>query len=504
MLPDAVLSDPGGLALDDLTRTRSWAEFGDRSNRCGRLFRETYGIGPGGHVAMVMGNRVEFVELVMGALLSGVWLTPINWHLTAEEAAYIVADSESQLVIADPEFETVARAAAGELPVLVAGPELDAALQAASNEAFDGEGEAGGARLYTSGTTGRPKGVKRATSSTIASQVRLTRATGPIIGLDGGGPHLVTGPLYHAAPLGYAFIDFQIGAPLVIMPRWDEAQALALIDERRIHNSHLVPTMFVRLLRLPEEDRTHFDGSSLRTVLHGAAPVSVPVKTRMIDWWGPVLVEYWGASEGGVVTIVGSRDWLEHPGTVGRAVPSYEVFTTDPDGERLAVGEVGILWCRNMLTDKIFEYHNAPEKTAGAFLEPGTYTIGDIGRVDEDGWVYLADRVANMIISGGVNIYPAEIEQVLVEHPAVLDAGVFGIPDEEWGESVKAAVELADGYQPSAELEADILTFARRHVAGYKVPRSIDFEEALPRYPTGKLYTRLLRDKYWQDADRSI
>ena len=320
---------------------------------------------------MIMGNRVEFIELVLGALISGVWLTPINWHLTAEEAAYIVRDSESRLVIADPEFEAVARAAAGDLPVLVAGGELDAALAAASDEPFDGEGEAGGAMLYTSGTTGQPKGVKRATSSTVATQVRLTRATGPIIGLDGSGPHLVTGPLYHAAPLGYAFIDLQIGAPLVIMPRWDERQALRLIDERRVHNSHLVPTMFVRLLRLPDEDRAGFDGSSLRTVLHGAAPVSVPVKTRMIEWWGPVLLEYWGASEGGVVTIVGSQDWLAHPGTVGRAVPSYEVFAADPEGNRLPAGEIGTLWCRNTLTDQVFEYHNAPGEDGGRLPRAG-------------------------------------------------------------------------------------------------------------------------------------
>ena len=504
MLPDAVQTDPHGLALDDLTRTRSWAELGDRATRAGRLFQDRYGIGPGGHVAMIVGNRVEFVELILGALLSGVWLTPINWHLTAEEAAYIVRDSESQLVIADPEFEAVARQAAGDLPVLMVGAELDEALAGARADRFDGEGRAGGAMLYTSGTTGQPKGVKRATTSSVNSQVHLSRATGPIIGLDGGGPHLVTGPLYHAAPLGYAFIDLQNGAPLVIMPRWDEHQALELIDERQVHNSHLVPTMFVRLLRLPDEERTGFDGSSLHTVLHGAAPVSVPVKTRMIEWWGPVLLEYWGASEGGVVTIVGSQDWLEHPGTVGRAVPSYEVFAADPEGNRLPAGENGTLWCRNTVTDKVFEYHNAPEKTAGAFLEPGTYTIGDIGRVDAEGWVYLADRAANMIISGGVNIYPAEIEQVLVEHPAVLDAGVFGIPDEEWGESVKGAVELVDGAVPSPELEAEILAFARQHLAGYKVPRSIDFEEALPRYPTGKLYTRVLRDKYWQGTDRSI
>jgi long-chain acyl-CoA synthetase len=504
MLPDAVTTDPHGLALDDLTRTRTWAELGERATRAGRLFRDRYGIGPGGHVAMLMGNRVEFIELMLGALLSGVWLTPINWHLTAEEAAYIVEDSSAQLVIADPEFEAVARAAAGYRPVLVAGDELDRALAAAGVAPFDVDAVAGGSMLYTSGTTGRPKGVKRSTSSSVGAQVLLTRATGPIIGLDGGGPHLVTGPLYHAAPLGYAFIDLQNGATMVIMPRWDELRALALIEDRRIHNSHLVPTMFVRLLRLPEEVRARFDPSSLATVLHGAAPVSVAVKTRMIEWWGPVLLEYWGASEGGVVTTVGSEDWLANPGTVGRAVPSYEVFTTDPDGQRLPVGEVGTLWCRNTVSNSVFEYHNAPEKTAEAFLEPGTYTIGDIGRVDADGWVYLADRAANMIISGGVNIYPAEIEQVLVEHPAVADAGVFGIPDEEWGESVKAAVELIDGEQASSDLEADILSFARRHLSGYKVPRSIDFEVALPRHPTGKLYTRLLRDKYWQGTERSI
>jgi acyl-CoA synthetase (AMP-forming)/AMP-acid ligase II len=504
MLPDAVTTDPGGLALDDLTRTRSWAELGDRAIRAGRMFRDTYGIGPGGHVAMIMGNRVEFIELTLGALISGVWITPINWHLTADEAAYIVADSESVLVIADPTHEAVARLAAGDRPVLIAGPELDAALAAAGHEPFDSHDVAGGSMLYTSGTTGRPKGVKRATQSTIAAQVRLSRATGPIIGLDGGGPHLVTGPLYHAAPLGYAMIDMHNGAPLVIMPGWDEQAALDLIEQRRVRNTHLVPTMFVRLLRLPDERRAAFDASSLATVLHGAAPVSVPVKTRMIDWWGPVLLEYWGASEGGVVTIVGSTDWLAHPGTVGQAVPSYEVFAADPAGTPLDADEVGTLWCRNLLSASIFEYHNAPDKTAAAFLEPGTYTIGDIGRVDADGWVYLADRAANMIISGGVNIYPAEIEQVLIEHPAVADVGVFGIPDDEWGESVKAAVELADGFVASSELESEILAFGRLHLAGFKVPRSIDFEDELPRYPTGKLYTRVLRDRYWKDVERSI
>jgi long-chain acyl-CoA synthetase len=498
------LDDPHGLALDDLTRTRSWAELVDRATRIGHLLRDHHGIAPGGHAAMIVGNRVEFIELSLGAMIAGVWLTPVNWHLTAEEAGYIIDDSESTMVFADPEFEETARAAAGGRPVLVLGDELDAAVAASGTEEFPRDGLAGGSMLYTSGTTGRPKGVKRATQSTIDSQLKLSRLTGPIIGLDGGGPHLVTGPLYHAAPLGFAHIDLLNGAPLVIMPRWDEADALALIESRRIRNSHLVPTMFVRLLRQPDEVRQAFDGSSLAHVLHGAAPVSVAVKQRMIDWWGPVLVEYWGASEGGVVTMVGSEDWLAHPGTVGRAVPSYEVYAADPDGHRLPPDEIGTLWCHNQISTKIFEYHNAPDKTASAFREPGTYTIGDIGRVDADGWVYLADRAANMIISGGVNIYPAEIEQVLIEHPAVADAAVFGIPDEEWGESVKAAVELIAGFEASAELEAEILTFARQHLAGFKVPRSIDFLDELPRHPTGKLYTRLLRDKYWEGTDRSI
>ena len=505
MLFDAVAVDPEAIALDDLTRTRTWAELDDRVARVGRLLREGFGVAEGGHVAMLMGNRVEAVELALGALVAGVWITPVNWHLTAEEVAYVLADSGSELLVVDPDFEDVGRRAAGDVPVLVAGAELDDALAASRAEPFaPDDGPPGGSMIYTSGTTGRPKGVKRASRGTIGRQLELSRATGPFIGLDGRGPHLVTGPLYHAAPLGYALIDLLNGAPLVLMARWDERRALELIEQHRVTTTHMVPTMFVRLLRLSDQERAAADTSSLATVLHGAAPISIAVKRRMIDWWGPVLLEYWGASEGGVVTIVDSASWLEHPGTVGRPMPSYEVFAGDEQGRRLPPGEDGTLWCRNVAGRSVFEYHNAPEKTAAAHLEPGTYTIGDLGHVDEDGWVYLADRAANTIISGGVNIYPSEIEQVVAEHPAVADVAVFGIPDEEWGESVKAAVELLEGFDPSPELEAEILAFARQHLAGYKVPRSIDFEDELPRHPTGKLYTRLLRDRYWVGADRSI
>jgi long-chain acyl-CoA synthetase len=302
----------------------------------------------------------------------------------------------------------------------------------------------------------------------------------------------------------FAVYDNANGAPIRIMPRWDEREALAILAEEEIAHVHLVPTMFVRLLRLPEEERATFSAPALRQVLHGAAPISPVVKRRMIEWWGPILLEYWGGTEGGVNTLIDSRDWLAHPGSVGRALPAFEVFAVGEGGERLPPGEVGDLYCHSRVSDRPFEYHGDPAKTERAYLAPGTFTIGDVGSVDEEGYVWLADRRSNMIISGGVNIYPAEIEQVLVEHPAVADAGVFGIPDEEWGESVKAAIELREGASASDALEAEILAFAREHLAGYKVPRSIDFEDRLPRHPSGKLYIRRLKDRYWAGQERRI
>jgi long-chain acyl-CoA synthetase len=500
---DFATERPDDLALDDLTRTRTWAEFVDRVYRVRNLIRDDLEIPEGDHVAMLMGNRVEFMELTLGALLAGVWITPINWHSTADEVAYIMDDSGAKVLFVDPLF-TEASAGAGDRPRLVAGESLDDALAAASDAPADLDGPAGGSMLYTSGTTGRPKGVKRPRSGTSAETLARTGAGGGLLGLDGQGPHLVTGPLYHSAPGGFSTIDFLSGAPLILMHKWTPEETLRLIDERGIRNTHLVPTMFVRLLRLPDETRAAFDGSSLKTVIHGAAPIAPQVKAAMIEWWGPVLLEYWGSTEGGVFTLCTSQEWLERPGTVGKALPIYEVFAVDPEGNRLPPGEVGTLYTKNLLTTQVFEYHNAPEKTAGAHLEPGTFTMGDVGRVEEDGYVYLSDRSANMIISGGVNIYPAEIEAVLHDHPAVGDVAVFGIPDEEWGEQVKAAIELAEGYEPSDELAAEIIEFARTKLAGFKVPRSIDWEDELPRYPTGKLYTRLLRDKYWVGKETSI
>jgi long-chain acyl-CoA synthetase len=262
--------------------------------------------------------------------------------------------------------------------------------------------------------------------------------------------------------------------------------------------------MFVRLLRLPDDEREAFSAPRLDLVLHGAAPIAPSVKRRMLDWWGPLLVEYWGGTEGGVSTLVDAKEWLEHPGTVGRAVRGFEVFAVDDASRRLGAGEVGTLYARHESGRRVFAYHADPEKTEAAHLPDGAFTLGDVGFVDPEGFVFLADRRSHTIISGGVNIYPAEIEQALMEHPAVADVGVFGIPDDEWGESVKAAVELAAGWAPSPELETQILEFARTRLAGYKVPRSVDFETELPRNPIGKLLVRQLRDPYWAGRQRRI
>ncbi len=495
------------LAVDDGTQQRTFAELLDRSHRFASLLRHDAGLEPGGHISLLMGNRVEVIELLLGAVLAGQWVTPINWHLAEEEIDYVVGNSDCSVLISDDQYAPIAQKVTSERPktkVIQVGEELDRLLDGIRPRPLDLEAPAGGNMIYTSGTTGRPKGVKRAPAASVGAALVHHTQMGTAVGLDGSGPHLITGPMYHAAPLMFSVYDNANGAPILIMPQWNESQALDLLMQREVAHAHFVPTMFVRLLRLPESERRAFSAPALQLALHGAAPISVSVKQRMIDWWGPVLVEYWGGTEGGVNTLIDSREWLAHPGTVGRALPAFEVFAVGGRGERLDSGEIGDLYCRSSVSDRPFEYHGDEEKTQGAYLEPGVFTIGDIGFIDDEGYVHLADRRSNMIISGGVNIYPAEIEQVIQDHPAVGDVGVFGIPDDDWGESVKAAIELREGYQVSSELEAEILDYARARLAGYKVPRSIDFEDSLPRHPSGKLYIRRLRDRYWADRQRQI
>jgi long-chain acyl-CoA synthetase len=495
--------DPDGWALDDGVRRRSWAELVDRAGRLGHVLRDDLGLVPGDHVASLQGNRVEFFELALAAMFTGVWLVPVNTHLTDDEVSYVLADSGARAVLADPAHLEAARRVA-QVPVVAVGDDLDRLVASASDAPWPLEGPTGGRMHYTSGTTGRPKGAKRSLPGSVAAYLELLGRLGRSVGLDGSGPHLLTGPHYHAAVGGYALFDLVNGAPVAMLPRFTPEAVLAAIAEHRIEHTHLVPTMFVRLLRLPDEARATFDPSSLRHVLHGAAPIAPAVKRRMIEWWGPVLVEYWGASEAGTFTLIDSHEWLAHPGSVGRPMPGVTVEALDDDGRPVPTDEVGTLWCRMGDAPDPFRYHGDADKTARTFAAPGLFSLGDMGRIDAEGYVYLTDRATNMIISGGVNVYPAEVEAVLAEHPAVVDVAVFGVPDDEWGESVKAAVELAPGYEPSEALAADLVAFARRHLAGYKAPRSVDFEERLPRTPAGKLQVGVLKDRYWQGRERRI
>ena len=490
--------------MDDLSRTRSCGELVDRAWRIASLLRDEWHLEPGEHAAMLMGNRVEFVELMLGAQFAGVNLTPINLHLKPHEMRYILEDSQARALFVDPALSAEAEATEMRSPSLSAGPELDDALSAVDGAALPLDSPAGTQLLYTSGTTGHPKGVVRPTVQTIAESLDSLGEAARAFHMTGAGPHLVSGPMYHGSPYGFASMELNIGASILIMPHFDASRLLDLIMQREVCTTHLVPVMMARLLELPEEQRAAFDPSSLSCVLNGAAPVSIAVKRRMIEWWGPRLIEYWGSTEGGAYCVATSEEWLQHPGTVGKPLPSYEILSVDEKGRHLGPGEVGLLVCRNSLDDEPFRYWNAPEKTREAYRAPGTFTVHDMGSIDAEGYVYLSDRASDMIISGGVNIYPAEIEAALLEHPSVADVAVFGIPDDEWGEAVKAVVQLAPHATAAPELEREILESARERVANFKVPRSIDFTAELPREPNGKLYKRKLRDPYWKSHERRI
>jgi fatty-acyl-CoA synthase len=350
--------------------------------------------------------------------------------------------------------------------------------------------------LYSSGTTGRPKGVCKPLPGTAfgdpsGAPVQIAQA----IGLQGFGPdavYLSPAPLYHSAPLVYSMCMHRLGGTVVVMDKFDPRQCLELIERHRVTHAQFVPTMFIRMLRLPASERERYDVSSLKVALHAAAPCPVAVKRQMIDWWGPIVHEYYAGTEDIGNTFITAQEWLAHPGSVGR--PSLECHITGEDGEDLPPGQPGVVYFAG---GRPFEYHNDPGKTASITNDKGWRTLGDMGFLDEDGYLYLTDRAAHMIISGGVNIYPQEAENVLASHPAVADVAVIGVPDEEMGEAVKAVVACIDPAAPGPELEAELLAYCRRELAGYKCPRTIDFTEELPRDPNGKLYKRLLRERYW-------
>jgi long-chain acyl-CoA synthetase len=490
---------PHAPALISPTGERTFEQLNGNANRLARALAAR-GLTPGDAVALMCGNRAEFAEVTAACLRSGLHYTPINWHLTADEAAYIIRDCGAKALIADARFaqvcEQTARLApdlrvrlciAGEIPGFVSY-----AHALAEQPAHDLEAPVLGNRvLYTSGTTGRPKGVVRPTSSLILRSPSLD-AAGYAPGRDQ--LHLCTGPLYHAAPLGFS-LHFPLfeGVGVVLMERWDAEEALRLIERYRITHTHMVPTMFHRLLRLPDEVRQRHDVSSLGYVVHGAAPCPPNTKRALLAWLGPIVWEYYAATEG-AGTSVGPHDWLKKPGTVGKPATPDHVLILDADGQHCAPDQPGTVYLK-MLQNAEFEYRGDPDKTRNA-RHGEHYTLGDVGYLDSDGYLFLTDRSAHLIISGGVNIYPAEIEEVLLEHPCVRDAAVIGLPNEEWGEEVKAVIELSNDAAGSEALAAEIIQFCRERLARFKCPKSVDFVVALPRHDNGKLYKHKLREQY--------
>lgn len=482
-------------ALDDGTRKRTFAELEDRIARLGAVIRGSLGVEESGHVALLTPNRIEGVELVIAAMAHGVWLTPVNQHLAPEEIGYVLEDSGARVLFVDASMR--AKVPPDFHGRVIELDELDARVAEVAPRAIDFDAAPGSTMVYTSGTSGRPKGVKRARPATIREALKAWRDGGRSFGFDGQGPHLVTGPLYHAAPLLFAVYDLLNGSEVIVMPRWDERAFLRTVTERAVRHTHLVPTMMVRLLRLPDEERAAFDPSGLTMVMHGAAPITPETKRAMLDWWGDCIVEYWGATEGGVYTLTDARTWRERPGTVGRATSAFEIYAIDDQDQRLPPGEEGTLVCRHARLPEPFVYHHDDAKTAASYRGPHVFTVGDLGWVDADGYVFLGERRSNLILSGGVNIYPAEIERVLAQHPDVSDVAVFGIPDAEWGERVHAAIELRQGVEASSAASDAILGYARERLGGYKLPRGIDFHEKLPRNEAGKMRVRDLRAPYW-------
>jgi len=487
---------PGRSALVSPSGDRSFAELNERANQLVRALRAR-GLESGDAVALLCTNRPEFVETVHACLRGGLRLTPINWHLTGPEVAYIVADCEARAVVADASVAvTAVQAGVDARTALAVGGSIegfepyDGALAEHSGADID-DPVLGTQMLYTSGTTGRPKGVHRASGVAGAALTQFNLAGY----MEGGDDrHLCTGPLYHAAPLAFSLASpLAFGVGVVLMQHWDPEETLVLIEHHRITHTHMVPTMFHRLLSLRDEVRTAYDLSSLRMVIHGAAPCPVEVKRRLIEWLGPEVIEYYAATEG-VGTFVDSATWLAHPGTVGRPLLEGSIMIGDTEGVPVAAGDVGLVYLRALGAAR-FDYFKDKEKTDTTYR--GDYfTLGDVGYVDGEGFLFLTDRSADVIISGGVNIYSAEVDAVLLEHPSVADVAVIGVPDADWGEEVKAVVEPRAGVEASPDLEAELVAFCRERLAHFKCPRTVDFVGELPRTDAGKLLKRLVRERY--------
>jgi long-chain acyl-CoA synthetase len=497
-----------------MARTGEAVTYGQleaRSNQGAQLFR-SLGLKRGDSIALMVENNAQFHALCFAAQRSGLFFTAMSTRLSVSEASYIVKDCSAKVFITSAALAPVAEAVRADNAYVshafavcgaMAGfASWETALASQPTTPIANQ-SAGRDMLYSSGTTGRPKGIKAALlDDAFDAATPLLNTTATLYGLGQDTRYLSPAPLYHAAPLRFTMTVLRLGGTVVILEKFDEEAALAAIEKYKISHSQWVPSMFVRMLKLPEATRARYDLSSLKVAIHAAAPCPVQVKEKMIGWWGPVLHEYYAGTEGNGFVACNSAEWLAHKGTVGRAITG-ELRIVGEDGKLLPPGpeHSGTIYFANAPT---FEYHNDPEKTAASRSPEGWSTLGDVGYVDADGYLYLTDRKAHMIISGGVNIYPQEVEDLLITHPRIADAAVIGVPNEDFGEEVKAVVQPLDWADATPEFAAELIAFCRANISHVKAPRSVDFDRELPRHPTGKLYKRLIRDRYWQGRSNKL
>lgn len=491
---------PNAVAIYDYTgQDRTWGEMNANANRVARRLREA-GIGKGDAAAILVSNRAEFCDAMFGCLRVGVRFTPVNWHLTPEEIAYVINDCEAKALFADIRVKEAAEEAArtcANLKVKIAiGGTIPGFEDWDSLKKYDGSNIdnpiAGYSMLYTSGTTGRPKGVHKPGAIYGAFATDVNRDTDR---------HLCTGPAYHAAPLaGDVRGSLCNGLSIVFVDKWDSEQVLAMIDKYKITHSHMVAIMFQRLLSLPDDVKAKYDVSSLKRVRHGAAPCPPEVKHAMIKWFGPIIGEYYAGSEGGAGFSITSEEWLKKPGSVGKRPPGDAAFIADEQGKEVGPNVVGQIWMKQPTK---FEYYKDEKKTLDARIGEH-FTLGDYGYFDEDGYLFLTGRSAETIIAGGVNIYPQEIDNELIKHPAVEDSCTIGIPHDQYGEEVRAVIQLKPGIAQSDEIRQSILVFAAEKLAKFKVPRGLDFIDELPRNQAGKALRQKVRAPYWAGRTRQI
>ena len=497
----AAQSDKIAYVMAERGTTVTFGELEATSNQGAQLFRRL-GLKPGDHIALMLENHPRFLQICWAAQRAGLYYTAISFRLQLQEVEYIVNNCEAKVFITSAERRDIAEALKGCVPnvsncymidaTIPGYASWEAAIAAMPAEPVTDQTE-GQAMLYSSGTTGYPKGVKRALSGLPFGEMNALPVMTTLYGADQGSIYLSPAPLYHAAPLGFSMACLRNGIQVVVMEHFEAEAALRAIERYRVTHSQWVPTMFVRMLKLPPETRAKYDTSSLKCAIHAAAPCPIPVKEQMIEWWGPVLFEYYAGTEGNGFVQLNSHEWLAHRGSVGKAL-NCVVHICDDEGNELPAGEPGTIYFEG---GGQFEYYKDPAKTAQSRHPKGWSTLGDVGYLDEEGYLYLTDRKHFMIISGGVNIYPQETENVLITHPKVYDVAVFGVPNEDFGEEVKAVVQPVDMALAGPEFERELIDFCRQHLSHVKCPRSVDFEAQLPRHPTGKLYKRLLKDRYW-------